>query len=423
MANGNNILEYIRWRGDLTLTADPFNNVDNLVLAELSYVDFDGIVSSSRDEKVLLTDVCEKYWQMHTEEEIRERPGFAKMSSFLLRPMAASKRFGSMKLCGYVNYVSKKTEGQMSAVQFDLGDGTTYVAFRGTDETLVGWKEDFNLSFMTRTEGQRLAVRYLDTNFGATSLRLRVGGHSKGGNFALYASAFTMQEVKRQIEQVYTNDGPGFRTEITETEEYAEVLKKTISIIPEDSVIGRILESGAKAIVIKSSSKGIMQHDALTWQVMGGRFVPGKRSSDSILFEKVFDDWINNVDDEARRQFVDQIFGVLMSSGADTMKQFRRSNLSELGEVLSVIRSMPKEQQKEMAKVMMQLVRSGEKNFYEQIEANGELPDAVRKWAAKRGAAMESREAATAAAASEAALSESDPIREAEKNGESVSYG
>ena len=253
----NTMHEYLRWRGDLSFDADPFNEVDNLILAQLSYVDFDGIVSEYGEDKISLTEVCDRYWELHTEEEIRMRESFVKLSPFLLKPMAATERFAGMKLSGYVNHVEKSSEGQMSAIRFELDDGTTYVAFRGTDETIIGWKEDFNLSYMLRTEGQRLAVEYLNRNFRDTSLRLRVGGHSKGANFAVFASAFALPEVRAQIEAVYTNDGPGFLEEITETEEYKNVLFKTINIIPSVSIIGRLLNSSMKPIVVKSSGKGI----------------------------------------------------------------------------------------------------------------------------------------------------------------------
>ena len=206
--------DYLKWRGDLTFDLDPFNEVDNLILAQMAYIDYDGIVPETRLDAVPISEVCRRYWEIHTEAEIRKRESFVKLSPFLLGPVAGSRRFGNMRLCGYVNYVSKRAEAQMSAIQFELEDGTIYVAYRGTDETIVGWKEDFNLSYMSRTEGQKLAVDYLREHFSNTSLRLRVGGHSKGGNFAVFASSFSGETVRDQIIQVYCNDSPGFREEI-----------------------------------------------------------------------------------------------------------------------------------------------------------------------------------------------------------------
>ena len=394
--SGNNTMyEYLSWRGDLTFEQDPFNEVDHLILAQMAYVDYDDIVPDDREKKIAISDVARLYWELHTVAEIKSRGSFVRMSPLLLEPVARSRRFRRMMLTGYVNYVSTSAEAQMSAVQFELEDGTTYVAFRGTDETLVGWKEDFNLSFMPQTEGQRLAVEYMKIHFRDTNLRLRVGGHSKGGNFAIYASAFSGAEVERQIREIYTFDGPGFREEVTETDEYRKILPKTTAIIPEDSVIGVLFGTGLEPSVIKSSAAGIMQHDALTWQIMGNRLVRTERSDDSRFVEKVVIDWLSKVDDDSRKSFVDQIFSVLQATGAYTMKDIRPANFREVVEAIQIARKLPKDEQKEITQVITQLFRSGEKTFYENIENAGDsIPDFIRRWAAKRGNEIERKQSA-----------------------------
>ncbi len=395
MAVNHTMQDYLYWRGDLPFSVDPFNEVDNLILAQTAYIDFDGIVPESREDQVEIKEVCNQYWLMHTKEEIMQRESFVKLSPFLLEPLAESVRFGNMKLSGYVNHIHKDTQAQMSAVQFELDDGTVYVAFRGTDETIVGWKEDFNLSFMPQTEGQRLAVEYLNTNFMNTALRLRVGGHSKGGNFAVYASAFADEAVNEQILEVYTNDGPGFRPELTRKEAYTNIMKKTISIVPRDSVIGRLLSSSLVPHVVGSGASGIMQHDALTWQIKGNRFLRSEQSRESRILEKILSDWLLNVDDEGRKLFVEQIFGVLQATGLDTMKEVRSANLADLSEAIQAARKLPKEQQKEFAEVLSQLLKSSEKTFYEQLGSNeGKIPAFIRKWAARKEEALSGEETA-----------------------------
>ena len=352
MTEDYNMQDYLYWRGDIPFSTDPFNEVDNLILAQASYVDFDGIVPESGDDKIPIREVYNQYWLMHTKEEIMQRKSFVKLAPFLLEPLAESRRFGNMKLSGYVNHINKDTQAQMSAVRFELDDGSVYVAFRGTDETLVGWKEDFNLSFMSQTEGQRLAVEYMKANFSDTNLWLRVGGHSKGGNFAVYASAFSGDAVNRQIMEVYTNDGPGFRPEVTGTSEYRNILKKTISIVPRDSVIGWLLSSELTPRVVMSSATRIRQHDALTWQIKGNRFVKTEQSKESWMLEKTLSDWLVNVDDESRKIFVDQIFNILEATGADTMKDVRTATLSDLAEAFQAAINLPKDQQKEVSEVL-----------------------------------------------------------------------
>ena len=298
-------------------------------------------------------------------------------------------------MCGYVNFVSKSAEAQMSAVQFELEDGTVYVAFRGTDETLIGWKEDFNLSYMSSTEGQKLAVEYMKKNFSDTALKLRVGGHSKGGNFAAFASSFAGDQIRKQILEVYCNDSPGFRDEVTSQPEYKETMDRMINIIPQDSIIGRLLNPGQSAIVVRSSRKGIMQHDALSWEVLGNRFVNTQRSNDSIYLEKVLNEWLENVDDAARRVFVDQIFGILQALGADTVKDMKDISLRDLADALQMVKRLPKEQQSEMSDVIKKLVASGSKNFYEEMEQkDGFVPDVFKKLQELKGKISEARKTA-----------------------------
>lgn len=428
MDERNNMNEYLKWRGDLTFDRDPFNDVDNLILAQLAYVDYDGIVFESRDYPMPIKDVCRRYWEIHTVEEIRNRESFSKRSPFLLRPAAESKRFGNTKMCGYVNFVSKSAEAQMSAVQFELEDGTVYVAFRGTDETLVGWKEDFNLSYMSSTEGQKLAVDYLRKNFSDTALKLRVGGHSKGGNFAAFASSFAGARVQKQILAVYCNDSPGFRDEVTSRPEYKEIMDRTINIIPQDSIIGRLLNGGRSATVVRSNRKGIMQHDALSWEVLGNRFVNTQRSGDSIYLEKVLNEWLENVDDAARRVFVDQIFGILQALGADTLKDMKDISLRDLADAIQMVKGLPKEQQSEMSDVIKKLVASGSKNFYEEMEQrDGLVPDVFKKLLELKGKISEARKTAEyarlgvqAARAQRAQLTKEDTeeVQPAEENSE-----
>ena len=428
MGEKSAMYDYLKWRGDLTFDLDPFNEVDNLILAQMAYIDYDGLVPETRLDAVPITEVCRRYWEIHTEAEIRKRESFVKLSPFLLGPVAKTRRFGKMRLCGYVNYVSKRAEGQMSAIQFELEDGTIYVAYRGTDETVIGWKEDFNLSYMSRTEGQKLAVEYLREHFSNTSLRLRVGGHSKGGNFAVFASSFSGETIRDQIIQVYCNDAPGFREEIVERPEYKQVMAMTTKIIPEDSIIGRLLNVGRDAIVVKSSKRGIMQHDAMSWEIEGNHFVPSVRSGDSIYMEKVLSGWLENVDDAARRVFVDQIFGILQALGADTLKDMKDISLRDLADAIQMVKGLPKEQQSEMSDVIKKLVASGSKNFYEEMEQrDGLVPDVFKKLLELKGKISEARKTAEyarlgvqAARAQRAQLTKEDTeeVQPAEANSE-----
>ena len=182
-----NIIDYLKWRGDVPFDADPFNEVDALVLCELVYANFDGIVPGpSIKDKITVEELCDKFFEKYKKEELLDSKRITKLAPFLLPEMAGSARFGGLKLAGFVNEVDEENQSQFAVCSFYLSDGTIFVAFRGTDDTLVGWKEDFNMCFSTGTGGQVKAVDYLNENFARTMKRLRVGGHSKGGGIRTY---------------------------------------------------------------------------------------------------------------------------------------------------------------------------------------------------------------------------------------------
>ena len=364
-----NLMDYIDWRGDLTLKADPFCAVDNLALSELVYVDLDGIVPEGKESFITLAEASKAFFERHTREELLARENFTRMAPFFMEKMAASRRFGEMKLFGYTNYIDEKAEAQLAVMSCLLEDGTVYVAYRGTDDTVVGWKEDFNLSFMTETVGQKKAAEYLNGMFSEGKEKLRVGGHSKGGNFAVYASAFAGKSVKKKIMEVYTNDGPGFRPEVTEREAYREMLPKIISIVPESTIVSVLLENDVRHCVVKSSAGGVSQHDPLTWQVQGNTFVmaPGRDES-SKFFDTTVRSWLAGLPDGERESFVDSLFRVLRSTGAGTLEEIGSDPLKSGAEIIRFIREMPKEEQEEFRGVIGRLIRSGSNTLTEAVK-------------------------------------------------------
>jgi len=362
-------MDYLEWRGDLTFTADPFNDVDNLALSELVYVDLDGIVPGSGQESITLEEASRLFFEKHTREELLAKENFTRMAPFFMERMAASPRFKGTKLFGYTNYINEKTEAQMAVMSCLLDDGTVYVAFRGTDDTVVGWKEDFNLSFMSETEGQKKAVQYLNRMYGGGRGKIRVGGHSKGGNFAVYASAFALKSVRKKIIAVYTNDGPGFRPEVTGRDSYREMLPKIVSIVPESTIVSVLLENDVRHCVVKSSAGGIMQHDALTWQVLGKEFVRAeKRDESSRFFDTTMRNWLSGLPDGEREGFVDSLFAILRSTGAGTLEEIGSDPIRSGTEIIRYIREMPKAEQEEFRGVVGRLLRSGQSTLTEAVK-------------------------------------------------------
>lgn len=352
------LFDYLNWRGDVPFSADPFNEVDNLVLAELAYTHFDGMLGDSF-RKIKLSTACDRYFRTHSREEARRDSNHIKKAPLLMDGMLSGIRFDSVKLTRYVNIVNADKAMQISALTLLLPDGSAYVAFRGTDSTVVGWKEDFNMSYLSETEGQRSAVRYLNEIGARTDRPLRVGGHSKGGNFAVYASAFCDREVQDRILGVYNNDGPGFRGEVMEREEYKRILPKVVSIVPDTSIIGMLLTSGVEHIVVKSSEKGLMQHDALTWQIERNRFVEAEQSQIGAFITQSQRDWLGKLDDESREMFVNTLFSLFEATGMSTFGEMKVNKLRSAERILSTIKELPKERQEVLLAIMGELLQSG----------------------------------------------------------------
>jgi len=356
-----NMLDYLAWRGDVSFSYSPFNEVDNLILSEMAYVPFEGIVPNpSSGNGISIEDASEIFFSKHTEEEFIElEAGSIAKAPLVLKKAAESQRFSGTKLSCYVNEIDRDTQVQFSAVCFHLPDHTVYVAFRGTDHTIVGWKEDFNMSFLSKTPGQERAAFYLN-QIGAFPFRkLRVGGHSKGGNFAVYGSVFCNDKVRKKILAIYSNDGPGFQSEILNQPSYAEMLPKIYSIVPEHTIVGMILENAYSHKIIKSTGIGLMQHDALTWQVCGKEFVEVTQlGEDSKIFSETLRSWLSEIDTDCREEFVDILFNALTYDGAETTEELQISYSKTLNSMRKAIKNLPKEKQGRFMDALMKLAKS-----------------------------------------------------------------
>ncbi len=367
-----NIIDYIDCRGDITFDERGFNEVDNLIFSELAYLDMVDIVSSENKFTVTLAELCEKYMEMgYDQSYIINDP------KALLTKAADCERYRDVRVGGYVDIVNQDQQVQFSGVTFLPGDGTAYAAFRGTDNTIVGWREDFNISFMPETPGQSEAADYLNRLAADTDYPLRVGGHSKGGNFAVYAAAFCDEQVRdERIIEVYSNDGPGFNSGVVDSEQYNAILDKLVKIVPESSLVGMLLSSKAKPKVIKSNAKGLMQHDPYTWCVRGTSFEEADgRSPVSLFMDETLDNWIDSLNDEQKRAVVSAIFDSLDASGASTITQINENKLLSYNAIVRAVGSLDRDTSSKVIESLRKLADAGKGVFldgarksWEQIE-------------------------------------------------------
>lgn len=324
-----NIMDYISWRGDLTFAQSPFNEVDNLILACFSYVNLDRIPAVTRQKGIELKKLVKEFKKLHTIKELEADKSFIRLAPFMMFEMAESVRFGNCVIRNYVNEIVTEAEQQFSAVEIVLDDGTSYISFRGTDDTIIGWKEDFNLSTGV-VPAQERAVEYMQRISDKASGMLRVGGHSKGGNLAIYGSVMC-KSVHDKILEIYSNDGPGFSKEFQESPETAEMMPKIIRIIPEYSIIGTLLEHEKQPIIVASTSRGLLQHDGFSWEVQG----PGLVRRDSLnktalRFIEILHKWIDGMDTEQKRLLIEDLVATLQASGYENLSEVQSGGIKSL---------------------------------------------------------------------------------------------
>lgn len=324
-----NIMDYISWRGDLSFEQSQFNEVDNLILACFSYVNMDGISAVTKQKGIGLKKLTKEFMKLHTMKELEADKSFIRLAPFMMMEMAKSVRFGKCVVRNYVNDIVTEAEQQFAAMEIVLEDGTSYVSFRGTDDTIIGWKEDFNLSTGV-VPAQKRAIEYLQKISEHTDGMLRVGGHSKGGNLAIYGSVMC-KSAHEKILEIYSNDGPGFSREFQELPETKEMMPKIIRIIPEYSIIGTLLEHEKEPVIVASSSKGLLQHDGFSWEVQGPALVRRDSLNKTALrFIEILHKWIDGMDMEQKRLLIEDLFATLQASGYENLSEVQSGGLKSL---------------------------------------------------------------------------------------------
>lgn len=318
------LFDYLAWRGDLTFEADPLNEVDNLIFSLISYIDFQGIVSPKHSaDPVSLQAAANAFFARN--------PDPRKVSIGLIIPkeivklfytMRDCRRFRNVRMKAYTNLIDLEKEMQFSATTFCLPTGETVVAYRGTDDTIIGWKEDFNLSFMESVPSQRAAALYLDRAAAYSTGDLYLTGHSKGGNLSVYAGVHCGDAAKRRIVRVWSNDGPGFSNGLPETPEYLDIKPRIRTFVPQSSVVGMLLEHDKNYTVVKSRQAGVLQHNGLTWEIEGNHFVHLETvSGECVRTDRNLQEWIRGMTPEQREQFSEALYQLLSADNALTLTQ------------------------------------------------------------------------------------------------------
>jgi len=331
--NNNNIITYLQFRGDLTFRQSPCNDVDYLILSSLITFDYSDYLPD--DTPRLLSDIVRE-----RTEKIAEAPDGLKGNREILFTLAGeSKRFGNIKVTNYSKIINEEEYKTFYAVTLILSPFKMFVAYRGTDGSLLSWKENFKTIYTYPTAGQTEAANYLNDLMKKHPLtKFIIAGHSKGANLAVYAAMNIDEKCKKRLTDVYSFDGPGFMNDISETPEYISIKDKIRSFIPESCVIGKLMNPPYENTVVASSAKGVYQHDSYSWQVLSTGFdtVEATDSFSDSLSSKV-NDWIYGIPVEEREKVVEEFFGVFVRNNITHINSLLHLDLIT---TLGIVRSM-----------------------------------------------------------------------------------
>ena len=345
-----NIIDYIEWRGDLSFESSPINEIDDIIFARFSYLPFKYIELKDIDtiENIALEmkdlDIENYLWN---DDKV------------FLQKIGNCKRFKDIKVSDYIEIFDEAAEKQFAAITLWIQKNQKYISFRGTDSSLVGWKEDINMGFKKDVPSQKEAVKYLNSMAEKYKDDLIIGGHSKGGNLAVYSAVFCKDSVKNRIERVINADGPGFDKSVILTDNYKKILNKIQTYIPQSSIVGRLLEHEEEYQVVKSIQKGIMQHDIYSWEIEPTKLIRIPTvTNNSEIFNGIVSDWLKNTTPEQRENFINMIYEIIMETQAQRTSDFRVETAKKIGIILNGYINVDPEDKKEIEHMVKLILES-----------------------------------------------------------------
>ena len=357
-----NVIDYVNEFGEYSFLDRPFQTVDSLVLAVLSYLKYDDFLPSSGilKKRMSLKQIIGK------KEKEKLFSGLLDIPSYrtLLLAVSNSRRFGRIELGYYVNQLDEKKESQFAALVFFLENEIPFVAFRGTDETLIGWKEDFNMAFLSPVPAQEKALRYLRRVARRLHGEFYVGGHSKGGNLAVFASVMIRADTQKKIRKIYSLEGPGFKEDTFEPDSFLRIADRTVKIIPKSSIIGMLLEHQENYLVINSTKSGLLQHDPFTWIVEKDDFQYLEDiDHGALIMNQALHEWIQGMEDEVRMKLVNTIFDILASTEIATVLEMTDGWKPLVKKIRAATKELDDETRRFLRKTIVQLLRMGTKSM------------------------------------------------------------
>ena len=366
----NNVFAYLKRFGELNLEERPFCEVDSLILSQFVYLKVDGMVPRLKENKEAVS--IGMLYEHPKREQLFSDIRFARNNRKLFELMYKSKRFCNMQMNYYVNIVDEQIETQFCAMLITLESNYHYIAFRGTDETIVGWKEDFCMAFTRPIPSQDYSVIYVTQIADRIKGKLSLGGHSKGGNLAVYAALRCPRDVADRIRRIYSFDGPGFRPEVLRSDRYVRMRKRICKVIPQSSIVGMVLQNKEKCKIVKSTAAGVWQHDPYTWMIKDGDFVCIKSlHRGSRVRDRALNEWILSMTQEQLHRFVDNLFDLFYASMAQDLIALEMDRKKSIRNMMEAYKEMDTSEKRFMIHIIGKLLLIQSKGLLELVRSKG----------------------------------------------------
>jgi len=380
------ILDYLIEYGDVPFSEMRFTEVDAAILCKFSYFNFEKFVPDLDSDmpSVSLSNIM----LMENAEELLEKGKYSSVSKQMVELMLKGRRFQGLRIACFTKCTDRESQTQFAAVTFFTGPRRMYVVFRGTDSSLIGLKEDFNLLYTDHAKCHDYAVNYLKTVSKKFPHKMYVGGHSKGGHLAVYASMNMPPEIQNRIHRIYSCDGLGLRPGLMQDGKFKAIENKLYKLIPQSSLIGMMLEDDGHYEVIRSSGLSLIQHNIYTWQVDGRRFIREKKLGNNAIFvEHTFNGWVESQDDENRKKFIDGIYSIIDACSAEKLSDLMKDGGKKFNIIVNEIKDLDEESREQLKSVFKAFTVVA--RFYLKTDVGGNIKKTIKRGAGRVRLPME----------------------------------
>ena len=352
------IFDYLKANQYDSFYDKEFTVLDALALTELAYLPFEDLVPAeiSVQNYISLQHLAEQF-----EEKFQGKyPPLGMVNAHrlkLLSYLSSFKRYKHIRAFAFANEVSLDSQKQFAAITYQIKPKEYLVVFRGTDDSIIGWKEDFHMTYMKEIPAQLAAKDYLTQICSHLDGKFWLAGHSKGGNLATYAASQAEPSFQEKIQEIYSFDAPGLHKTIRNSDSFKSVEGKIQSIIPENSIVGMMLDTPEIDLVVKSKTFGLLQHLTFSWEIEGDQFKEvSSVTEDSLQVDQTLKSWTANLSEEELRDFFDLFFGLFIEAGIHRFGDMTVDTAGKIQKLIENRKNLSPEQEAMMDRLSRQLI-------------------------------------------------------------------